>query len=514
MPAPRSTGLALPPLARPLLALPPLACASLLTLLVGCAADAPPVTPPPPTAPSPVYLFDDDGRALVLHGLNVESAAKSTADHLPTLTREEVTRIARGWGFNFVRFLIFWDAIEPSPGVFDDAYLDAVETRLDWFAEEGVHVLLDMHQDVYAARFCCDGAPEWAIRDDGLPFTLQDLWSANYLQPAATRAFDNFWDAEGPNADLQAHYAMTWAHVAERFRDHPAVLGYDVINEPFPGSDFDAVEAIIRRSPADGGRSKTHDETKLGPFYARMIAAIRTADPDNFIFVEPRFGAPGNGSPTYLPVLEDPRAADGAAPARLVWAPHLYSTATEANGGYSLGDRTLGAWAAQRLDEYGRYGQPLVIGEFGGAWGWTNFDAFVADALDTADALGAGWAWWSFDPGGPTSWSIFDRTTGEDNPLAGLLVRPYPRAIAGTPVSWSFDATTRRFELVFRAKAGVTGATEVYVPAARDYAGGFDVTMPSDPAGAWSQTFDADREIVSIIAAPGVAEHRVVLTAR
>jgi endoglycosylceramidase len=457
---------------------------------------------------------DDDGRALILHGVNMEGESKDTPDHLPLLTRDEVTRLARGWGFDFVRFLIFWDAIEPAPGTFDDAYLDAVETRLDWFAEEGVHVVLDMHQDVYARRFCCDGAPEWAIRDDGLPFTMQALWSANYLQPAATRAFDNFWDVTGPNADLQEHYAMTWAHVAERFRDHPAVLGYDVINEPFPGSDFDTVEAIVRRSPRDGGRSKTHDETKLGPFYARMIAAIRTVDPDNFIFVEPRFGAPANGSPTYLPPLADPRAADGTRAARIVWAPHLYSTATEAAGAYSPDDRTLEAWAAERLDEYARYAQPLVIGEFGGAWGWDDYGVYVADALDTADSLGAGWAWWSFGSGGATSWSIFDRTTGDDNPVAELLVRPYPRAIAGAPVSWSVDRATRRFELVFRAKDGVTGATEIYVPAARHYATGFDVAMPSDPDGAWSQTFDADREILSIVAAPGVAEHRIVVTAR
>ena len=92
-------------------------------------------------------------------------------------------------------------------------------------------------------------------------------------------------------------------------------------------------------------------------------------------------------------------------------------------------------------------------------------------------------------------------------------MRTYPRAIAGTPVAWSFDPATRRFELSFRAKDGVAGPTEIYVPAARHYAGGFDVSMPSDPDGAWSQTFDADREILSVVAAPGVAEHRIVVTA-
>ena len=31
------------------------------------------------------------------------------------------------------------------------------------------------------------------------------------------RAWDNFWDYEGPHGDLQDHYAAAWARVAERF---------------------------------------------------------------------------------------------------------------------------------------------------------------------------------------------------------------------------------------------------------------------------------------------------------
>jgi endoglycosylceramidase len=49
------------------------------------------------------------------------------------------------------------------------------------------------------------------------------------------RAFDNFWNYE-EHPELQDHYAAMWAHVAERFRDHPAVIGYDLMNEPWQGS--------------------------------------------------------------------------------------------------------------------------------------------------------------------------------------------------------------------------------------------------------------------------------------
>ncbi|MBW1762425.1 MAG: cellulase family glycosylhydrolase, partial [Deltaproteobacteria bacterium] len=130
------------------------------------------------------FIRDDDGRVVILRGMNIMSSSKGHPERLPDLAEEDVERYARQWGFNVVRYLIFWDAVEPSPGEYDTAYFDKTEERLDWFAANGVHVILDMHQDVYAARFCCDGAPEWAIEDDDLPFEQHPVWSFNYFAPA------------------------------------------------------------------------------------------------------------------------------------------------------------------------------------------------------------------------------------------------------------------------------------------------------------------------------------------
>ena len=33
-----------------------------------------------------------------------------------------------------------------------------------------------------------------------------------------------------------------------------------------------------------------------------------------------------------------------------------------------------------------------------------------------------------------------------------MLGRPYPRVVAGTPVSWSFDPATGRFELIYTTR--------------------------------------------------------------
>jgi hypothetical protein len=62
-------------------------------------------------------------------------------------------------------------------------------------------------------------------------------------------------------------------------------------------------------------------------------------------------------------------------------------------------------------------------------------------------------------------------------------------------------------------EAGVAGPTEIYVPAARYYPGGFDLTV-SDPAGAWTSAWDADREVLSIWTDPAQGRHAVTIVRR
>ena len=462
------------------------------------------VVPPPPG--SDRFVRDDQGGVLILRGINVESAAKSDPERLARITAEDAQRIGRRWGMNLARYLILWDALEPTPGEIDHAYLDKVAVRVDLLWAEGIHVLIDMHQDVYARRFCCDGAPDWAIRDDGEPFELQGLWFLNYLQPAVIRAFDNFWDHDGPHADLQVHYAAAWQAVATRFRDHPGVIGYDLINEPHPGSRFDLGEAVGRQSPEDGGMSRQFDEEDLGPFYQRLVDAVRAVDPDGWIFFEPRYGAPGNGSPSWLPRLSDPRAGGP----RLVYAPHLYSVVAEASGEYGVSDGTVAAWEAERAADAARLATPVVAGEWGFAWSTLHSEQYVADILAMMDRQMFGWAYWSWDPSGPDGWSPWSRDTGEDNPLAAWLVRATPHRVAGDPRSFGFERATGVFTLVARLDASIPGATRLFLPSSV-YGAGYEVTVDGAGSGAWVTTWDVERSVLSLTWSGEAGEHTVVV---
>ncbi|MCC6647698.1 MAG: cellulase family glycosylhydrolase [Polyangiaceae bacterium] len=481
----------------------PLLAVFAVALVGGCGSSDDEKTPAPePQAESPRFITDAKGRVLILRGINTSNSTKADPDRSPRLTDADIDRIAHRWGFNFVRYLILWDALEPSPGQIDAAYLERIAADVKRLGEAGVYVMLDMHQDVYAAKYCCDGAPAWAIRDDGLPFEQQELWALNYMEPAVQRAFDNFWDAGGPHADLQQRFAATWQAVAARFAGEPSVIGYDLFNEPFPGSDFDGAEALFRKTPEDGGTSKTFDETKLGPFYQRVIDAIRKVDSDHWIFFESRYGAPANGSPSYIPKLTDRRPGGP----RLVFAPHLYSAGAEATGRFSAGDPTVSLWETQRAADLARHGGPLLLGEwFSFTWADPNSRPFVDQILTMADRLQIGWAYWAYDPGSPTG-SALRAEDGTDNPATAVIVRPYPRAIAGVPVSFGFDASARALELTFEPRAGVTGPTELAVPA-HTYPEGFDVEVPTDPGRQVS--FDAATGVVRVTTDPNISPQRI-----
>lgn len=479
----------------------PLAASLAALVIAGCGSSADSKAPPP-EAPGARFITDADGRALVLRGVNTSGRSKSDPQRSPGLGDADIDRIARSWGFDLARYLVLWDALEPTPGQIDAAYVERIASDVARLGQAGVRVMLDMHQDVYARKFCCDGAPEWAIRDDGQPFEPQDLWALNYMQPAVQRAFDNFWAADGPNADLQQHYAAAWQALATRFAGDANVIGYDIINEPFPGSDFDGAEALFRQTPEGGGSSKTFDETKLGPFYQRMIQAIRAVDADHWIFVESRYGAPANGSPSYLPKLDDPRAG---AP-RVVYAPHLYSAGAEATGSFSANDPTVSLWEQERTVDLARQDCPLLLGEWWAfKWSDPNARTYVDRILAMADRMQIGWAYWAYDPGPASDHALFAED-GTDNPVADVVVRPYPRAIAGVPVSFAFDPDARTLDVTFDQHDGVTGPTEIFVPA-RTYPNGFDVLMPTDPNG--TMTFDATSGIARVTTDPAVARHEV-----
>jgi endoglycosylceramidase len=96
--------------------------------------------------------------------------------------------------------------------------------------------------------------------------------------------------------------------------------------------------------------------------------------------------------------------------------------------------------------------------------------------FDALDALGMHGTQWEYSVASEL-WNGEDlsvtRADGSEAPMARALIRPFPRAIAGTDVTFSFDAATSAATLRFTP---ATGISEVAVPA-RAYPGGFAVQV-------------------------------------
>lgn len=417
---------------RPLAALVGLVLLLVLTGVGPAAADPRPV----PRGAVP-RLTDDHGRVLTLRGWNVEDKAHRGEQALSAIT-ERHFRDLRAQGFGFARLLVFWDDLEPVRGRYSERYLDRVERVLDWAHKHRVRVVIDAHQDVFGPAFGHRGIPEWATRTDGLPFKPHpDDWFAEYFEPAVQRAFTHLYE----DADLRRAQARIWRVLAERFEGHPAVFGYDLVNEPMgelrEGEDLATAARRIERE-------------QLTPMYNRLADAVRSVDDGSWLFVEPT-PIVGEGVPTGLGRIHDPK---------VVYAPHFYNAAMEAGADYDPAAGWIESYEAAVTEYPGRYGVPVVVGEWGPLNNsLPNMGRFHRDALASMGRYGSGWAGYVWCYGG--GYCALDES-GRFRTNKELTATPYAPAVAGVVREERWDPERGVYRLVYEARG--SRPTELSLP--------------------------------------------------
>src|SRR3954453_9007610 len=448
------------------------------------------------------WMTGADGRVVVLHGVNMVYKRPPCAPAAIGFDAADAAFL-RAEGYDTVRVGIIYKAVEPRPGAYDDAYLDRIRATVDTLARHGIVSLLDFHQDLYNERFEGEGWPDWAVIDDGLPAEPKNGFPANYLaMPALQRAFDHFW---ANDAGLQDHYAAAWRHVAERFGSHPAVLGYDLLNEPWPGTAWQQCA-----NPA----GCPEFDARMAEFVSRTIHAIRGADPDTLAFYEPNVLF-NDGADTNLPDTGDEHAAMSF---------HDYCLTAD-SGGSNDGCDTFDDLVFENADKHAAStGDALLLTEFGA----TDDLEVLRGMADRADRFMVGWQEWHYcgcdDPttSGPGDKQAIVRDPRKppeganvDTRKLGALTRPHPRDVAGTPSSFGYDADTKTFKLVWTTRrADGTGAfapsaeTEVAVPARQYGSTAYGVEVRGGRVRS-----AAGAAVLRVAACPGVDRVEVVVTA-
>ncbi len=255
------------------------------------------------------HFVDSLGREVLLRGVNLSGSSKmpiTEPTHLPAdfsnhrqvsftgrpfplEEADEHYQRLRHWGFNVLRFIITWEAIEhEAPGQYDTAYLDYLTEVITLAEKYGFYVFIDPHQDVWSRMTGGDGAPGWTLEAAGFDISKLDaseaaitmqrrypdypvmIWTNNYLRLACNTLFTLFFAgnqlAPGvtingtPLQDfLQNSFINAVAQVAQRIKDMPHVLGYGSMNEPGKGyiglASLNDAEAIFQQmiwiTPAD-----------------------------------------------------------------------------------------------------------------------------------------------------------------------------------------------------------------------------------------------------------------------
>jgi endoglycosylceramidase len=410
------------------------------------AARRPASGPVLPLAHAGRWITDARGRVVEMHGINM---VDKLAPYDPAATGfgDDDAAFLRRIGLNAVRVGVIWKAVEPQPGVYDDAYLGRIADTVRTLAAHGIVSLIDFHQDMYNERFQGEGAPDWAVQDDGLPAVPKLGFPANYeTMPALQHTFDHFWEnSPGPGGvGLQDRYAAAWRHVALRLRSTAGVLGYDLFNEPFPGTPW---------ATCAGSAGCPAFDAKLTAFDARVDRAIRTVDPRTLIFYEPNVVF-DFGFVTNVGALGDPRA---------VFSWHDYCLTNEAQGCSS--HATVFANAERHV---AMTGEGTMMTEFGA----TNSASDLRSMVALADQNRTPWLEWAYcgcgdpttaGPGNTQAIVIDPAKPPEGSNLEpgtlDALVEPYPQVVAGTPSAWAFDPASATFHLSYRrGRAGGHGS--------------------------------------------------------
>jgi endoglycosylceramidase len=380
------------------------------------------------------WFTDERGRVLVIHGTNmINKLAPYTPDALG-FGDEDLQFLADN-GFNSIRLGLTWAAVEPTPGHFDDVYIDKIVALAAKAEQYGLIPVVNFHQDGYSEKYGGNGAPDWASIDHGVPGSPLPP-PANVL-PGAAIANENFWaNAAAPDGvGVQDHYAAAWSHVAIRFRSDPRVV-FELFNEPSPGY----VDLAVCALPIG---CQAFDTRKLAPMYRKVLAAVRRLAPRRLVMVEPGafFGLDAR---TWLPAMNDPQVG---------FAFHDYCAAALVPVPLPLEgpcDLLTGITMSNAQAHFRATGEPLLMDELGAG----DSNAVVAQLLDRADRQMVGWmhwAYWAQDFGKAATYGLVNdpsRPPVGDNVKQGLLevlTRPSPRVIAGTPQGWGWDATTATF---------------------------------------------------------------------
>lgn len=234
------------------------------------------------------------------------------------ITRDDI-RFIKSVGFNTVRIPLHWRLFMDADGDMRGEGWFLLDRALGWIHEAGLYAIVDLH--------AAPGGQTGINHDDGPGYPLM------FYVPRARELTVKLWRA-----------------IARRYAGNPAILGYDVLNEPI--APYHDVSTLNPR---------------LEPFYKEVTAAIREEDPGRIVIL-----AAGQWSSSFD--MLGPPFADN-----LAYTYHSFWASTKRDS------------IQRHLNFASRYDVPLFLGETG-----ELTDEWNTRFRRLHETHGIGWAFWTY----------------------------------------------------------------------------------------------------------------------
>jgi endoglucanase len=259
-------------------------------------------------------------------------------------------------GFDSVRIPVAWEPQIDSSGRIYKEWMDRIQQVVDWALEAGLYVVLNSHH-------------EWNFRDNiWTDFDRAERWLVN-----------------------------TWAQIAERFKDYPAALIFEPMNEPMN---------IAWTTPHNQASAD-----RVNRLNASALEVIRKSGGNNNrrVVALTVLAAQTDSVPFYIHPENDPYVMLG-----------IFYYPVHAHFG------NFKAALDKGIPMLNKETAPLVIGGINDGNRLPNWEKWIADTYGALAELGIPSMWWDhMNDGG---WWLFNRSTGEWNtPLVNAFFAAYGR---------------------------------------------------------------------------------------
>lgn len=178
---------------------------------------------------------------------------------------EQDIQTFKNWGFNSVRIPFNYRLLSPQdePDVYLEEGFAWMDKLIGWCKDAGMSVLLDMH--------ACPGGQNHEPHSDPEYSYWDQNESGKYVERGVQVLLeqnDDYTFRTGRTREFnKARTASVWKKIAERYKDEPAIIGYELVNEPYYYYSTDVTDESLRE------------------LFIQIVSAVREVDINHIVYV-------------------------------------------------------------------------------------------------------------------------------------------------------------------------------------------------------------------------------------